>query len=138
MKEKLGEMDLKVRSFEPDVSKLSKHPSFFQTTSYRRHGYKNRPNVVGIMEGEDEGKTLILNGHIDVVPPGPRQDWRYDPWSGEISDGKMYGRGSGDMEGGLAAIISAVEAIRSVDLPLKGKIIVESTIEEEDGRLEEL
>ncbi|MCD6348203.1 MAG: ArgE/DapE family deacylase [Candidatus Korarchaeota archaeon] len=133
VKEKLSEIGLNVVSFEPDVSELRSHPSFFQTMSCRRYGYKSRPNVVGTLEGESDGKTLILNGHIDVVPPGPRRDWRYDPWSGETSDGKMYGRGAGDMKGGLAAIISAVEVIQALDLSLKGKVLVESTIEEEDG-----
>ena len=133
VKEKLAEMGLKVETFEPNVDELRDHPSFFETISYKKFGYNNRPNVIGIWEEGDVRKTLILNGHIDVVPPGPKEEWRYDPWGGEISNGKIYGRGSGDMKAGVAAMIYAVKAVQELEIPTNGKVLVESTIEEEDG-----
>jgi acetylornithine deacetylase len=133
IKEKLTEMGLKVETFEPNVNELKDHPSFFETASYKKFGYSKRPNVIGIWEEGNSGKTLILNGHIDVVPSGPKEEWRYDPWGGEISNGKIYGRGSGDMKGGIVAMIYAVKAIQELEIPINGKVLVESTIEEEDG-----
>jgi acetylornithine deacetylase len=133
IKEKLSEMGLKVETFEPNVNELKDHPSFFETASYKKFGYSKRPNVIGIWEEGNSGKTLILNGHIDVVPSGPKEEWRYDPWGGEISNGKIYGRGSGDMKGGIVAMIYAVKAIQELEIPINGKVLVESTIEEEDG-----
>ncbi|MCS7102411.1 MAG: ArgE/DapE family deacylase [Candidatus Korarchaeum sp.] len=131
MRGKLREAGIKVETFEPNSEELKGHRSYFPTTSFIKRGYKNRPNVIGVI-GEGE-RTLILNGHIDVVPPGPAEGWRYDPWSGEISDGKIYGRGAGDMKAGLAAMISAAEILLELDLLTEGKLLLESTIEEEDG-----
>jgi acetylornithine deacetylase len=133
IKEKLTEMGLKVETFEPNVNELKDHPSFFETTSYKKFGYSKRPNAIGIWKEDNSGKTLILNGHVDVVPPGSKEEWRYDPWGGEISNGKIYGRGSGDMKGGIVAMIYAVKAIQELEIPINGKVLVESTIEEEDG-----
>lgn len=133
VKEKLDEIGLKVETFEPKVEELREHPSFFETISYKKFGYNGRPNVIGVWKEGSSRKTLILNGHIDVVPPGPEGMWRYDPWGGEVSDGKMYGRGAGDMKAGIAAMIYAVKTIQELDIPIDGKVLVESTIEEEDG-----
>ncbi len=133
VRDKLKEIGLKVESFEPDPRELSSHPSYFPTSSYTKYGYAGRPNVIGILREGTSEKKLILNGHIDVVPPGSLGGWRYDPWSGEVSGGRIYGRGAGDMKAGLSSIISAVELVRDLELPIDGTILVESTIEEEDG-----
>jgi len=56
---------------------------------------------------------IMLTGHVDVVPIGDLQDWKYDPWGGEIVDGNLYGRGSADMKSGVACAISAISEISS-------------------------
>jgi succinyl-diaminopimelate desuccinylase len=63
------------------------------------------PNVIAHIEGSDPGKHLVLNGHLDVFPAGDRAAWSVDPLSGEIRDGKLYGRGANDMKAGTAASI---------------------------------
>ena len=63
-------------------------------------------NVMARLPGRRKGKTLLLNGHIDVVPPG--EDWTLDPFGAEIRDGKIYGRGTCDMKSGIASMIAAM------------------------------
>ena len=67
-----------------------------------------RINVLARREGKHPGPTLHLNGHLDVVEAG--QGWTTDPWAGEVRDGKVFGRGTCDMKGGIAAAVIAVEA----------------------------
>ena len=67
---------------------------------------KNRFNVVASI---GSGKGLMLNGHMDTVPAGDLNKWKFDPFEGKIVNGKIYGRGASDMKGGLAAILTAVK-----------------------------
>jgi len=96
-------------------------------------GLKNRPNVVGVYHGKGKGRSLLLNGHVDVVPAGPVERWKHGPWSGDIEDGRLYGRGAVDMKAGLAAIILAVDSVQSAGMHLKGDVILESVVDEETG-----
>ena len=66
--------------------------------------------------GDGEGPVLVLLGHTDVVPPGPREAWASDPFVPELRDGVLYGRGAADMKGSVAAFVVAVE--RFVAAPL--------------------
>lgn len=88
-------------------------------------------NVVGYLTGSGGGHSLLLNGHVDVVPAEPLDHWTHDPWGGEIEDGRMYGRGTADMKGGIAAMLFALRAIRAAGYRLKGSVTVESVIDEE-------
>lgn len=133
IEKKLMSLGIETDVWEPDVEELKKYPAFFETTSYVKFGYNARPNVVGRLIGSGGGRSLILAGHIDVVSPEPTSAWKHDPWGGEIVEGKLYGRGAGDMKGGIAAIILAVQCLQEAGLELKGDLIIESTIEEEDG-----
>lgn len=90
----------------------------------------NRGNVFGRIEGSGERKALLFNGHLDTVPPGDIK-WEYDPYSGEVKDGKIYGRGSADMKGGLAAMLMAIKAVKKADWKLKGDFIYSATAGEE-------
>jgi acetylornithine deacetylase len=92
------------------------------------------PVVIGRV-GRPGGRRIVLSGHLDVVPPGDPATWTADPWAGEIREGAMYGRGSCDMKGGLAAILAAVRALAAVgDLGrLNGQLIVALVPSEEDG-----
>jgi len=126
-------MDLNPEMFYPDEKKLRKHKDFFETTSFVKYGYEDRPNVAGILKGTAEGRSICLSGHVDVVSPEPLDQWTRDPWSGDVIDGELHGRGAGDMKAGVAAMLFAVKAIQENEIKLKGDVQVETTIEEEDG-----
>lgn len=95
--------------------------------------YPGRPDVVGTLKGTGGGHSLILNGHIDVVPAGDPAGWTYPPFAAEIADGKIWGRGALDMKGGVAAMIMAIEAIQNAGIKLKGDVFLESVVDEETG-----
>ncbi len=92
-----------------------------------------RDDVVGILSGASDGPSLILNGHVDVVPAGDPALWPCDPWSGEVSGGKIWGRGACDMKGGLAAAIGALSALGDVGVRLAGDVVVQAVVDEESG-----
>jgi acetylornithine deacetylase len=81
------------------------------------------------------GQSLILNGHVDVVPAGDEANWRTPPWQATVADGRVYGRGACDMKGGLACALYAAKAICDAGLRLRGRLLIESVIGEEDGGL---
>jgi acetylornithine deacetylase len=97
------------------------------------HNYENRPNLIGHFKGAGGGRSLILNGHIDTMPYGEKDLWEHNPFLGEVVDGEIYGLGSTDMKGGLAASLLAIDLIRKAGIKLQGDIIFESVIDEEGG-----
>lgn len=127
--EKCRKLGLTLDIWEIGEDVLLKHPVFCSD----RTDFSGNPNVVGILKGTGDGRSIILNGHIDVVPEGDRKDWQHDPFSGLLVDGKLYGRGSTDMKGGTVSLILAMEAIIHSDIQLKGDVIFQSVIEEESG-----
>jgi acetylornithine deacetylase len=127
--EKMRSVGLKVETFEADKKELSNHPAYIGT----EWSYEGRPNVIGKVEGDSKARSLILNGHIDVVSAEPINAWKHDPWGAEISGGKMYGRGTADMKGGLVANLYAVKALIEANALPKGPIFLFSVIEEEAG-----
>jgi len=88
-------------------------------------------NVVSQLSGKENGKTLIWNGHFDVVTPG--EDWETDPFGGEYRDGFIYGRGTSDMKSGVAAMIIALGALKEAGSPYKGRIVFQAVGDEETG-----
>jgi acetylornithine deacetylase len=130
---KLSELNLEPKYIYPDIEELRKSDDFFETTSFAKYGYKDRPNVAGILKGTGGGRSICLNGHVDVVSPEPVEHWTYDPWGGEKVDDFIYGRGAGDMKAGVASIIFAVQALKETNTKLKGDVFIETTIDEEDG-----
>ncbi len=129
----LDDMKTKPEMLYPDLEVLRKDVDYFETTSFSRVGYEDRPNVAATMNGSGGGKSICLTGHVDVVSPEPLEDWTRDPWGGEIEDDLLYGRGSGDMKAGIAAMIIAVQSLQNLNIQLKGDVQIETTIEEEDG-----
>jgi acetylornithine deacetylase len=79
----------------------------------------------------EDGRSLILNGHIDVVSPEPLDQWPRDPFGAELADGWMYGRGAADMKCGLAAILGALRGLRELGLTPSAPVTFESVVEEE-------
>ena len=127
---KMKQIGLDVDVWELDFDQLRQHPAFGIEIE-REHAL----GVVGVMGGAggDEGRSLILNGHVDVVPAGDEANWRYPPWQGTSADGRIYGRGAVDMKGGLCCALFAAKALHDAGVRLKGRLIVESVIGEEDG-----
>lgn len=93
--------------------------------------YHGRPNVVGVFKGTGGGRSLILNGHIDTVKIEPLSEWTHDPFGAEIEDGRMYGRGTSDMKGGLLVAIMSMIYLREAGISLRGDVTVESVVNEE-------
>ena len=124
----LEEAGLEVDRFEADVDRLKAHPRFPGMEVQRTEAVL----VAGLL-GQKGERSLILNGHVDVVPPGDRQAWHASPWSAHIQAGRLHGRGACDMKAGLAVGISAAAALKKSGLPLRGRLIVQSVVGEEDG-----
>ncbi|MGH8866550.1 MAG: ArgE/DapE family deacylase [Actinomycetes bacterium] len=97
--------------------------------------------LVGRLAGSAPGApSLLLDGHVDVVPPGDLSQWTGgDPWSGRVQGdprtGRLFGRGAADMKGGIAAALAAVRALRRADVPLAGEVLLATVPGEEDGGL---
>ncbi|MZQ85688.1 peptidase [Paenibacillus sp. 5J-6] len=127
--DQLRGLRMDVDMWEPDGEELAGHPYFCSP----RSRFAGSPNVVGVRKGTGGGRSILLNGHVDVVPEGQRNQWAYDPYSGEVVDGKLYGRGSTDMKGGNTALLLALGAIQGLGLKLKGDVIFQSVVEEESG-----
>ena len=121
-------LGLEVDAWDLDLAELRSHPQFNMEVE-RTEGR----GVVGTLAGRGGGRSLILNGHVDVVPPGDPANWRFPPWEGTVHEGRVHGRGSVDMKGGLACALYAAKAIRDTDVRLRGSLLVESVIGEEDG-----
>jgi acetylornithine deacetylase len=125
----LHQLNLEVDMWDLDGERLQKHPYFNAT----RTAFVNSPNVVGVLKGEGGGRSIILNGHVDVVPEGDHAQWDHEPYSGKVINGKIYGRGATDMKGGNTALMMVLEALQALNIRLKGDVIFQSVIEEESG-----
>lgn len=95
--------------------------------------YEGQPNVVATLKGKTRENTLILNGHVDVVPAGDVGRWSFDPWRGEIHDGKLYGRGSCDMKAGVVSNIMVAKFFRDAGIELDSDLDLHIVIDEESG-----
>ena len=126
---KLESLDLKTEIVPVHFDELMDHPAF------NDDGYSpdSRYNVLGHWENPGNGKSLILNGHVDVVPTGDEKLWSDSPWSGKVEHGKLYGRGSCDMKAGLASGIFAIQILQEIEFIPTGNVMVQSVIGEESG-----
>jgi succinyl-diaminopimelate desuccinylase len=94
-----------------------------------------RPNVLGVLGDGSAGPTLLLEGHTDVVTEGNPSEWSRAPFGGDLVDGRIYGRGSADMKGGLAAAMIAAAAIKRSGARLGGRLVVGALVDEEGGMI---
>lgn len=115
-----------VETWSIDMDALSTHDAFSAEVEH-----PDALGVVGVL-GADHGRTLLLNGHVDVVPTGDPADWTTPPFEPSLRDGKLYGRGSCDMKGGLAAAIHAADAVVRAGA-MHGRVAITPVIGEEDG-----
>lgn len=97
------------------------------------HQQTDRYNVYAHFNGEKPGKTLMFNGHIDVMPADEVEEWITPPFSPTIRDGKLYGRGTADMKGGLMAATMAVQLLQDAGIPFSGSVKITSVCDEEGG-----
>lgn len=91
-----------------------------------------RPNVIVTWHAGSGQRKLMFEGHTDVVTPGDRSAWHYDPFGAEVEDGRMYGRGTNDTKGNLAAMLVAMDAVKRSGVPLSGGIVAGVLCDEED------
>jgi acetylornithine deacetylase len=124
---RLLELGFDVHSVEPDPIRLAQHAD----SGIPLVSYEGRRCLVARLEGAG-GRSLLLNGHVDVVSAAPEDRWTKPPFGAEIEDGRLYGRGACDMKGGIAAMLLAVEAALAAG-PRPGTVLYQSVIEEECG-----
>src|SRR5690625_471898 len=115
--------------WEPNAAELSEYTGMPGYVADR--DFTGRPNLAAKIKGEGNGKSLLLFGHIDTVKAA--SGWTKDPFGGHIENGKIYGRGSVDMKGGVAAMIMALKAIQEVGITLPGSVTVGTVVEEESS-----
>jgi acetylornithine deacetylase len=114
-----------------DVDELAAHPDFPGMEVERTEAW----GLAACWPGVAEGPTLMLNGHIDVVPTGDPDAWVDPPFAGVTRSGHVFGRGACDMKAGLVAAWYAVEALRHAGVHLRGDVVLASVQGEEDGGL---
>ncbi|MBC8007608.1 MAG: ArgE/DapE family deacylase [Prolixibacteraceae bacterium] len=122
------DMGLATERFEVRDADLKNLPGYSPSVGqWERH-----ENVVGIHRPRSAiGRSLILNGHIDVVPIGAEELWSRPPFDPVVRGGRLYGRGSGDMKAGIAAYVTAFRALASIGLQPAGSVFMQSVVEEE-------
>lgn len=117
-----------VEEVATDPEAICDHPGFSPISEHA----STAPNIVATHQPRQvAGRSLILNGHVDVVPEGPHEMWTrhpYDPWR---QGDWLYGRGSGDMKAGLIACVAALDALRSLGLQPAARVHIQSVVEEE-------
>lgn len=122
---------MEVDHWEIDLDDVMAHTDFPGVEVDRREAW----GLVGRLAGSGGGASLMLNGHVDVVPIGDPNAWTGNPFDGAIRDGRLYGRGSCDMKAGLIAAYWAIRAIENTGVRLRGDVLIAAVQGEEDGGL---
>lgn len=127
MAELLAGAGMNTDLWEIDLPELRKHPAYGAEIE--------RTRALGLVgrTGHGNGPSLILNGHVDVVPAGAPERWSLPPFQGTLRDDRVYGRGAADMKGGLCCAIYAVRALRDAGVILDGEVMIQPVAGEEDG-----
>ena len=126
---------LRIPSFKTEEQKVARYLATF----FRRRGYDvdlqevepGRYQTIATLKGSGGGKSLMLNGHIDIDPLA--MGWKRDPWTPSWEGDRLYGGGAFNMKGGVASMISAAEAVRKSGVELKGDIVVACVVGELQG-----
>ena len=128
MAETMSAMGLDVDRWIIDADAMKDHPGFSPASI----SYADSWNVVGTHRPRDPvGRSLVLNGHIDVVPTGAEDRWRFGPYVPEVIDGWLFGRGAGDMKAGLSANVVALKALARLGMQPAATVHLQSVVEEE-------
>ncbi|MFP4658062.1 MAG: ArgE/DapE family deacylase [Desulfonatronovibrionaceae bacterium] len=127
MESELDKLSLPVRRIPIDYDTLSEHPGYAPAPWAEPGRYCLVSELPGT---SDKGRSLIFNGHLDVVAADPKQ-WDTDPFIPQRRQNRMFGRGTGDMKAGVAAMLYAAYAVRRAGFHLRGPLTLEAVIEEE-------
>ena len=133
-------VDLEVKlvsipSFKTEETAIARFlDGYFQERGYRTEMQEVEPGrfqTIATLPGTGGGKSLMLNGHTDIDPLA--MDWRRDPWTPSVEGDRLFGAGSRNMKGGLAAMIAAAEAVRTSGVKLKGDLVLACVVGELQG-----
>lgn len=123
---RLGAAGLRTEVWEPTRDEIAGHPMIAPGSHF-----DGRPQLTATLSGSGDGRSLLFNGHIDVVSAEPRNEWTSDPNEAVIRDGRLFGRGACDMKGGVASMVFAVEVLAKLGAKLAGDLVVCTTTDEE-------
>jgi acetylornithine deacetylase len=124
----MADLGMEIDAWEPAPEDI-KSPLFANTNE----NFERRPVVAGILKGTGGGRSLLINGHVDVVTEQPVERWDTDPFKGVIKGGRLYGRGASDMKCGLAAGLFSVGLLNKLHINLSGDLTILSVPGEENG-----
>jgi acetylornithine deacetylase len=125
--ERLEASGAEIDLWEPDPADVAGHP-----LSVEGIGFNGRPQLAARLRGSGGGQSLLLNGHIDVVPARRGDGWEHDPFDPQVTDGRIVGRGACDMKGGIAAMVAAAEVLAETGA-LRGDLVVCTNTDEESS-----
>ena len=125
--ERLRACGAEVDLWEPAPADVAGHP-----LSVAGLGFAGRPQLAARLRGSGGGRSLLLNGHIDVVPAAREDGWEHDPFDPQVRDGQISGRGACDMKGGIAAMVVAAEVLSATGR-LRGDVVVCTNTDEESS-----
>jgi len=126
--ERLRRVGAAVEIFEPDPGTLAGKPLYPPGLDF-----EGRPQLVARLPGAGGGRSLLCNGHIDVVSAEPLDQWASHPFRAEVRNGNLYGRGACDMKGGVGCMVLAAEVLAGLGVPLLGDLIVATNTDEESS-----
>ncbi|MCX5265720.1 ArgE/DapE family deacylase [Streptomyces sp. NBC_00199] len=127
----LERMDLAVDLWSMNLPELREHPRFPGCEAPRTEAW----GLVGGTPQVGDGPSLVLQGHVDVVPPGDLAQWQGDPFRPRVTGDVVHARGACDMKAGVVAIVAALAAIRAAGARLRGQVYAHFVVSEEDGGL---
>jgi acetylornithine deacetylase len=125
--DRLGSYGAEIDLWEPAPEDVTGHP-----LSVEGIEFAGRPQLAARLRGTGGGRSLLLNGHIDVVPAAIEDGWEHDPFEPQVRDGQIVGRGACDMKGGIAAMVVAAEVLAAAG-GLRGDVIVCTNTDEESS-----
>jgi len=129
--QRVGDLGLDVDLWSMDLPALAAAQAFPGTEADRSEAW----GLVATTPGSTGRPALILQGHVDVVPPGARREWSHDPFTPVVGADRVHGRGACDMKAGVAANIAAVAALSGAGIALREPLALHFVIGEEDGGL---
>lgn len=127
----LRRLDLETDLWSMDLRELRAAPGYPGAEVPREEAW----GLVASTRDGGDGPALVLQGHVDVVPPGNREQWTGDPFVPRVTGDTVHGRGACDMKAGLAAVLAALAAIRTAGVRLRGRLAAHFVVGEEDGGL---